>query len=31
VTCALYAGRCADQDFLRRSNYIREVVAPRNY
>jgi len=27
---ALYAGRCADQDFLGRSNYIRKVDAPRN-
>jgi len=30
VMRALYAGRCADQDFLRRSNYIRKVDAPRN-
>jgi hypothetical protein len=28
---ALYAGRCADQDFLRRSNYIRKAAVPRNY
>ncbi len=30
VMRALYAGRCADQDFLGRSNYIRKVDAPRN-
>ena len=30
VMRALYAGRCTDQDFLRRSNYIRKVDAPRN-
>jgi len=30
VMRALYASRCADQDFLRRSNYIRKATAPRN-
>jgi hypothetical protein len=30
VMRAFYAGRCADQDFLRRSHYIRMVAAPRN-
>jgi hypothetical protein len=30
VMRALYAGRCADQDFLRRSTYIRKVAVPRN-
>ena len=28
---ALYAGRCADQGFLRRSGYIRKAGAKRNH